>query len=185
MKDFIEKTNVTADLNQMLSDMEAIINQVGWPRKMYEGKTLSSNQIGLNHRPNAEDQCLDNVGSLFMQTVAKETDFTEWNDLLGDYTRSAIEKLAKEENFTLGRARYMLLPEKQGLTIHTDMEIRYHYVLKTNKNCLFGETVEGPHRAVCYNLPADGFFYRVDTTREHFVYNGSREPRIHLVICLG
>ncbi len=37
--------------------------------------------------------------------------------------------------------------------------------------------------AKCYNIPADGSFYRVDTTKEHFVYNGGWEPRIHLVIC--
>ena len=28
----------------------------------------------------------------------------------------------------------------------------------------------------------DGFFYRVDTTKPHFVFNSSNKPRVHLVV---
>lgn len=185
MKTFIEKTDTFADLDQMLNDLNTIVNNIGWPKKIDEhGRTLSSNQIGLNHRPSAENQFLDNVGSLMGQTLAKESEFTEFNDMLGKYTKNALERLKESENINLGRVRYMLLPEKSGLTVHTDMEMRYHYVLKTNPNAFFGECIKDSEiSARCYNIPADGFFYRVDTRLPHFVYNGSREPRIHLVIC--
>jgi hypothetical protein len=43
--------------------------------------------------------------------------------------------------------------------------------------------VDSDVSAKCYHIPADGYFYKVDTTKDHFVYNGGWEPRIHLVIC--
>lgn len=182
---FIEKTSLKTDLTQMRIDLEKIVSLIGWPKKIdLEGKTISSNQIGLNHRPGAEDQNLDNVGSLMRQTIAKESDFTEFNDLIGTYTKSVIDHLAETEKINIGRIRYSLLEEKTGLTVHRDMEIRYHLALYTNPNCFFGFTIDDENiSARCFNIPADGFFYRVDTNKEHFVYNGSREPRIHLVIC--
>ena len=76
----------------------------------------------------------------------------------------------------------MLLEPKKGLSIHKDFDFRYHLVLNTNANALFGETMQGDVKAVCYHIPADGHVYKVDTTREHFVYNGGWEDRIHLVI---
>lgn len=185
MTNFIQRTNTKADLNLMLQDFEAVISAIGWPKKVDAfGRTLSSNQIGLTHRPGAEDQSLDNVGSLFGQIVAKESEFSEFNDLLGSYTRNAIMQLCKDEGIEVGRIRYMKLQEKTGLTVHKDSEVRYHFVLKTNPNAFFGEKVEDSDLAAkCYHIPADGCFYKVDTTRDHFVYNGSRSDRIHLVIC--
>lgn len=181
----VEKTSMHVDLETMRFELKQITDVIGWPKKLDEhGKTLSSNQIGLNHRPNATDQNLDNVGSLVNQTIAKETDFTEYNKLIGNYTRHVVEQLATNEKFKLGRIRYSLLPEKTGLTVHKDMEIRYHLALYTNSNCFFGFKTDHEHIvADCYHIPANGYFYKVDTTREHFVYNGSRESRIHLLIC--
>lgn len=185
MRKFIEKTEIVADVNLMRKDLENLVNQVGWPRKLDEnGKTLSSNQIGLTHRLGAMDQNLDNVGSLLNQTIAKEVEFTEFNDLLGDYTRNIIRRLCELEGIKLGRIRYMRLQEKTGLTVHRDSEIRYHYVLHTHPNAYFGESFnDGELAAKCYHIPSDGYFYKVDTTRDHFVYNGSRTDRVHLVIC--
>jgi hypothetical protein len=184
MKNFIERTDVESGLISMRRDLDYIVGRIGWPKKISkDGKTLSSNQIGLTHRPGAENQSMDNIGSLYMQTAAKESEFTEFHEFLGSYTRDALSRLCEEEGVCLGRVRYMLLPEKTGLTVHTDMEIRYHYALRTTPNAFFGEVVsDGEVSAKCYNIPSDGYFYRVDTTRPHFVYNGSREPRIHLVI---
>jgi len=186
---FIKKTSVSADLKLLLDDYYNVVNKIGWPRKADENdKTLSTNQIGLNHRPNANDPWLDNVGSLFdintRTFVAQETDFTVLNKDLGSYTKEFLNKLALEEGITLGRVRYMRLPEKSGLTVHQDLEQRYHVALETNPNAFFGEVIENEDFAAkCHNIPADGSVYKVDTTLPHFVYNGSRKDRIHLVIC--
>jgi hypothetical protein len=73
---------------------------------------------------------------------------------------------------------------KSGLSVHPDFEHRYHLSIVTNKYSYFGEHVgETDVSAKCYHIPSDGYFYKVDTTREHFVYNGGWEPRIHLVLC--
>jgi hypothetical protein len=78
----------------------------------------------------------------------------------------------------------MRLMPKTGLSIHADVEQRYHFVLNTSPAALFGEYIgDADLAAKCYHLPEDGHFYHVDTTKPHFVYNGGWEPRIHLVIC--
>lgn len=186
---FLEKTNIIADHDKMIKNLNDIVGRIGWPIKTdADGKTLSSNQIGLTHRPGAKDQWLDNVGSLYDSVlgkfVATEADFTEINDQLGEYTKQKIQELCEKEGIRYGRIRYMRLLEKSGLTVHADAEVRYHYALDTHPNAFFGEAVnEEGIAAKCYHIPSDGHFYKVDTTRDHFVYNGGRQPRIHLVIC--
>lgn len=186
---FIEKINLHSDHEKMISDLKNIVDIRGWPRKLdRDGNTVSSNQIGLTHRPNAKDQFLDNVGSLYdpvkNKFFATEKDFSELNDMIGIYTKNKILELCKKENINYGRIRYMRLPEKSGLTVHSDAEVRYHYALKTHSNAFFGEKIsDSDLSAKCYHIPADGYFYKVDTKREHFVYNGGRQDRIHLVIC--
>ena len=75
-----------------------------------------------------------------------------------------------------------LLP-KTGLSVHSDTSERYHLVIKTNKDAFIAQTMNNIGiAAVCYHIPADTTFYKVDTTKKHFVYNGGNEERIHLVI---
>jgi hypothetical protein len=56
---------------------------------------------------------------------------------------------------------------------YTTLFRSYSYFCHTKDN---STVVAGQH------LPKDGYFYCVDTTQEHFVYNGGKEERIHLVI---
>lgn len=184
---FITKTNYTADLEKMKLDLANLLDSYPWPQEDIF-KKMPGNQIGIRHRPGATDQFLDSIGGLYDKTlqkfVAQEKDFSEFNSLTGSYTRKILEDLAEKENINLGRVRYMRMMPKTGLSVHPDFEVRYHYVFETNKYAYFGDsTVEGNVTAKCYHIPADGYFYKVDTTREHFVFNGGWEPRIHLVVC--
>ena len=183
MNNFIQKTHYSADVIQINNDLANILKYTHW--------TLQSNkihnQIGVRHRPNATDEWMDSAGSLYdkelMCFTGKESDFSEWNSLLPNYTKTLLENLMLSENIKIGRARFMRAPPRQGLTIHRDFEMRYHLVLKTNPSALFGERVdEGDVKAKCYHIPADGHFYKVDTLRDHFIYNGGTEDRIHLVL---
>ena len=147
-----------------------------------------SNQISLKHRPGAVDQWKDGIGSLYNKEtksdIAKESEFTEYNDLLPNYTKSLLIEFSKFIGKDLGRVRFMRQEPKRGLSVHKDTSIRYHLVLSTNQNAFFGfKTGNAAIPAVCYHIPADNQFYQVDTTKEHFVYNGGWEERIHLVIC--
>lgn len=178
----IRKTTVSVDLEQMKKDLEKVLSIQPWPEVVDVG-----NQIGIRHRPNAGDPWLDAHGSLYdkqlQKFIAVETDFSVWNKDAPNYTKTVIEQLAQQENFTIGRVRYMRQPPKRGLSVHRDIETRYHLVLKTNPFAFFGFTQPGPVTAQCYHIPDDGYFYHADTTLEHFVYNGGWEERIHLVIC--
>jgi len=188
---FISKTKHQVDLNLILKEYHNIVNQINWPKKFdKDGKTLSSNQIGLNYQPGASNKWLDNTGSLYNFTTkqfdALEKDFTELNIEHAPYTVRIIKSLAEQEGFTIGRVRYMRLQEKTGLTVHQDVEQRYHIAIDTHPSAFFGEVLDNHDcSAKCYHIPADGFIYKIDTTRKHFVYNGGRQDRIHLVICEG
>jgi hypothetical protein len=114
--------------------------------------------------------------------MGKETDFTEWNSV-GAYTKSVIDELATSMGVKFGRIRYMRLLPKTGLSVHPDFEPRYHLVLKTNPYAYYLDcTPDNEVQAKCYHIPADGFFYKVDTLRNHSVFNGGWENRIHLVL---
>jgi len=185
---FIEKTNFTAAYTQMKQDLTTLLDRVGgWPQdQTINGKFYSGNQLSIKHRPNAEYPILDGVGNLYDFEKQKfhslETDFTEYLNELPDFTKTVIQQLEDNEKVKFGRIRYMRLPKKRGLSVHRDYELRYHYVFDTNPNSFFGEKTEGEVTAQCYHIPNDGYFYKVDVTRDHFVYNGGWEDRIHLVL---
>jgi len=184
---FITKTEFKADYQLMYKDMTDLINNVGWPEdRTIDGKFYSGNQLGVKYRPGAQYPMLDCIGSLYDKATKTftgyEHEFTEYVDELPEYTKNVIKQLETDANIKFGRIRYMRLLTKRGLSVHLDLEKRYHYVFDTNPNAFFGEKTEGELAAKCYHIPNDGHFYLVDTTREHFVYNGGWEPRIHLVL---
>lgn len=179
---FIEKiNNIEADLNQIKTDLNQVLSFTQW---------LPENQIGLTHRPDIKsDLWKDCIGSLYNNKerkyeVLRERDFTEINQNIPVYTKTLLEKLAEHEKFKLGRTRYMLLESKKGLTVHFDTTIRYHLAIETNPHAYIAHTTKNQSlTALCYHIPADGNFYKVNTKMQHFVYNGGKVPRIHLVIC--
>jgi hypothetical protein len=179
MSNFIERLPLTASKDQINKDLSDILCTTSWEPR---------NQIGLRHRPGCQDQWTDGYGSLFDRTtgtrLSKEDDFSEWNDSIPEYTKNALVLLADHEKVRFGRIRFMRLLPKTGLSIHVDEQVRYHFVLETHKDAIFCECFEdSPVRTIGYNIPADEHWYRIDTRRSHFVYNGGWLPRIHLVVC--
>lgn len=186
---FIEKLKIQSDIKIISKELDRILLEQPWEPR---------NQIGLTRRktylPEHGSPWNDCVGSLYdddtRDYVADETDYNIWNIDSDWYTRQEIEKLSNNK-FSLGRVRFMLLKPKTGLTVHNDREFRYHLVLKTNKRSYVSynnlsidkEKCQLPSVANCYHIPADGYWYRVDTTKKHWVYNGGKTDRIHLVVC--
>lgn len=177
---FLYKLDFTADLELVNKDLETILTKTDWGPE---------NQIGLVHRPNPlKDIWKDCVGSLYDYDTGDEkyteNEFTELNKDIPEYLKTLLIDFAERYNFSLGRVRLMRLMPKTGLTVHKDTSPRYHLVIKTNPYAYIGQSFEkGNMAAVCYHAPLDSYFYKVDTTQKHFVYNGGKEPRIHLVIC--
>lgn len=185
---FIEKLSLEIDLNLINQDLDEVIKQVAWPESSLkeDNRVYHANQIGLTYRLGSKFTWFDASGSLYDKEqkhfTGTEQDFSEWNPV-GTYTKSVIEQLSDLMKIKFGRIRYMRLLPKTGLSVHHDFEPRYHLVLKTNPHCYFLDcNPENEITAKAYHIPADGFFYKVDTTRNHTVYNGGWEPRIHLVL---
>jgi len=175
MEEFINKLDLTIDPNKLRSDIEYILDLYPW---------IKHNQIGLRHRP-GENPWTDAHGSLIDKTTgirrAFEKDFTEWNPLIPVYLKSCLEKLKDQYSIELGRIRIMRLLPNRGLSVHNDDEVRFHLVLKTNLKSYFFEVNDNV--PVGHHIPADSHFYKIDTRRTHFVYNGGDDERIHLVVC--
>lgn len=176
---FIKKLELTADGDLIRKGLDTVLTMTQWG---------SENQIGLSYRPGATNLWKDCVGSLYDREtgrdIANEQEFTELNSDVPEYIRSKLEELAILENIKLGRVRLMRLMPKTGLSVHADTSVRYHFVLQTNPHAYIAHTFHaGNVSALCFHIPADNTFYKVDTTKHHFVYNGGPEPRIHLVIC--
>lgn len=184
---FIEKLNFKIDLDKMLFDLSKVEKTIGWPEYFESsGRAYHANQIGLTYRPGADHPWNDASGSLYDKElkhfVGKESDFTEWN-AVGEYTKQVIEELGDFLKTDFGRVRYMKLIPKGGLSVHRDFEVRYHLALRTNPYAYFGEEVDNQDiSAKCYHIPADSYFYKVNTLKNHFVFNGGWDPRIHLVL---
>jgi hypothetical protein len=196
---FIKQIDVFANPKLMIDDMNHIINSFGWPLKKGPcGDMIPSNQISLRHRQGALNPWSDSNGPLeggHIDTprpgqailssgmAGKEIDFAFYPEGMPEFTKNKLEELSEKEGVKFGRIRYMRLMPKTGFAVHADNEPRYHFVMVTNPCAYFGEAVpKGDIVAQCHHMPVDGYFYKVDTTRPHFVYNGGYEPRIHLVI---
>lgn len=177
---FIKKLDLTADVELANQALEQVLTYTEWGIE---------NQIGLSHRKEPKANIWkDCIGSLYNREtgtdIANESEFTELNINTPEYIKTKLEELSLLENIKIGRVRLMRLLPKAGLTVHSDTSVRYHLVLKTNPTSYIAHTFNGGNvAALCFHIPADGYFYKVDTTKPHFVYNGGHEPRIHLVIC--
>jgi len=180
MNGFISKLDQSVDLSRVINEIRSLLDfKIGWEPE---------NQIGLRHRAGSEHPWKDSVGGLWERErnvrMASESDFSVWHQDCPTYTKQVLEELAAKEKINWGRVRFMRSLPKTGLSMHTDDEPRYHLVLWTNPSAIFGECYKNNViRSICYHIPADSYWYKVDTTREHFVYNGGWSPRVHLVAC--
>ena len=184
----IKKLDITSDSDLVLNDLNSLLPSM--PTDVWNSK----NQMGLRYRNNATNIWEDSVGSLFdynLKThVGFERDFTNWCINTDYYVRQEIEKLENVLGIKTGRVRFMRLQPRKGLTIHRDSEERYHLVLKTNSNALFGfaqsptmnESSDLPAVGISYHIPKDNHWYKANTTEFHWVFNGGFEERIHLVV---
>jgi hypothetical protein len=183
---FIKKLNNTANLDDIKECVEHILSIRAWPNGSIDDCSIV-NQIGLTYRQSATNTWLDASGGGKDNQAGKlETDFTVWNEKLPVHLIELVNNLAKEHNFTPGRVRIMRLMPKTGLMMHQDSEERYHLAITTNIGCFIcTPTTVSPledYQVRGYHIPADGHFYKIDTTVHHFVYNSGNTERIHLVI---
>lgn len=138
-------------------------------------------QIGLTHSTKdltEEEKILESTGSIMDRETKvrkfNETDFTVFNEKFRNTSLYEIYRSIPN----IGRFRIMTMAGPKCYTIHNDITQRYHYVIETNKDCLF----LFPSIRQQFHIPADGNLYKVDTRYRHTFVNGSWGRRIHLVL---
>jgi hypothetical protein len=182
MNTFIEQIDQKSDVDKINSELTEILKNTSW----------QNNQLGLRHKSKSVNVWHDSVGSLYDHSTktfkSKESDFNMWSLNENSYIREQITLLSSKLNFEIGRARFMKLLPFSGLSVHQDSEYRYHLVIKTNPKSyicvnskLYSDNIEP--LAQCYHLPKNNQWFKVDTTKTHWVYNGGNTERIHLVVC--
>jgi len=176
---FIKQLKLSSNLSKLNDDCRLLIDTVGWGKQ---------NQICLNTFQGANDPWFDGIGSLIFDNKFQvmEQDFKIFNDI-PDYLKTQILQLQDSEKIRLGRIRLMKLAPKTGLSVHYDLERRYHLALETNKYSYFcfnntETTNELEPQAQCFHIPSNGYWYEVNTKLVHWVYNGGKTDRIHIVI---
>lgn len=179
---FISKLNLMSDIELIKNDLLGILQITQW----------HNNQIGLNHKYLASNIWEDATGSLYNKAqkkfIATESEFNIWNLESSNYIRQQIEMLVETQKFRLGRVRFMKLNPHCGLSVHYDKELRYHLAIETNKSAFICNNINDSNDnlsiiAQCYHIPNDSYWYKVDTTQVHWVYNGGETERIHLLVC--
>ena len=87
------------------------------------------------------------------------------------YINSIIDELG------MFRTRVMRMRPKTCYTYHMDYTPRIHIPVITNPKCFMIEQTQVKW------YPADGNYYKIDTTKYHTAVNASFEDRIHIVGC--
>lgn len=188
---FLKQLSLQSNPHMVLEDLTTTIESTQ-PYLIWE----KMHQLGITSRPTATDPWADATGSLYDRVTktwrGQEVDYTQWNIPTTSYTRTQITLLQEHlGGIPLGRIRWMRLLPKTGLSVHKDLELRYHLVLKTNPRAYIAHETGDinplrstlPTTASTYHMPLDGHWYQVDTREIHWVYNGGTEERIHLVVC--
>jgi hypothetical protein len=108
--------------------------------------------------------------------IYKETDFKILNSAFRGTLFENVHNMLTEKH-TVGRIRLMKSKLKTCLSWHTDDSTRIHYPIVTQPGCMMVIEDEVMH------MPTNTWWH-TDTTKEHTAFNGSKEDRIHLVVCL-
>jgi hypothetical protein len=165
--------------------------------RLLEEKTIwwpdgATDQICLNATEADPSNCLTGRGGLFKdwdnsyrnehgdiivpkrKVILNETDFTV---LCTGFKDSLFEDVYNKltERYTVGRIRIMNLAPKTCLTWHEDETVRLHYPMKTQDGCFM--VIENESKHLKQNQ-----WYWTNTTVSHTVFNGSKQPRMHLVV---
>lgn len=158
---FLEKTDFKVDLEGLRADY--LKNLELWP--------MHKNRIALNNHDGVDEYVKNNGQRLI---------YTEFKHMNSIFKNTIWEDTLKLFPGKIGRARLMILPHEKLLTVHRDYEVRWHIALFTDPSCVTYDFED----KVGYNIPDDGYIYRLDGRKLHTVFNCSNNfNRVHLVVC--
>ena len=107
-----------------------------------------------------------------------EADFKFINEpLQGSYFEHCYQQAQEILNRRAGRVRVFKRIVQTSSSLHQDLDVRLHLALQSNPGAFLVFPGEG-----LFQIPVDGHFYLVDTTRPHFAVNANdHEDRLHLI----
>lgn len=158
--DLIVRTNLRFDSEKLLEAFQATADL---PRK--------HNAVAVTSKPGAADPLLDGIGA----RADEEMEYRVIND---EFRGTYIEEVLESLPFKYGRTRLMSIPPQKCYPVHSDETIRYHLAVDTTP---FAYIVY-PSKKAIYNIPTDGYLYRMDARYLHTAMNCGPILRTHLVI---
>jgi aspartyl/asparaginyl beta-hydroxylase (cupin superfamily) len=157
----IEKTNITVDLENLRKDF--LDNKNHWP--------CYQNRYCLNNYNNNDD---------YLKNAQQRLIYTEYKYMNSIFKNTIWEDVLKKIPVKISRARIMMMPPTTILSIHRDIEPRWHLALFTDPGCIYYDV----DTSTAVHIPSDGHFYRLDTRFPHTAFNATDNfTRIHLVVC--
>ena len=159
------RTAASVDLNQLRQECE----RLAWDSELQQIRTQTAIQ-----NISGDADYLEGTGAKPGQLDS------QWANLRSDLVGTWWEEFFARLPWRVYRTRIMVMQPRSCYSIHTDTSPRLHIALKTHNQCKFIFTT--PPEIV--HIPADGFVYWVDTSKEHTAINASLEPRWHLLMSL-
>lgn len=157
----VEKTNIKVDLDRLLTDYQQ--NHMLWQSH--------KNRICLNNHDGIDD---------YVKNAGQRMIYTEFKYMNTMFKNTIWEETLKLIPGKIGRARIMSMGPEKLLTMHRDIEARWHVALYTDPSCVAYELESN----TSYHIPADGYLYRLNARKLHTVFNSSNNfTRVHLVVC--
>ena len=172
----ILRTDYKYDIDEVLLEWEKI------KVKLQHSHWYKGTQTSLQYSSKCKQKFTDGCGKLNSTTTGRsEQDFNLLNPL---YENTIFEQIINDVGAC--RARIMKKPKHTCYSIHSDRVARYHLPMITNPHALFmfyeSEISSTTISSTTIHLPADGYVWWTDTTKEHTFINAGPE-RTHLVMC--
>jgi len=174
-----ERTNKRYDIDRVLLEWEYLSEKVKWYRKA--GPQTALQYVEGNTCPYT-DPCgswtyrlMNGEGTMLATPrtpVKTEHDIAK---TVPDYEGTIFEEIMND--WDAYRMRVLCRKKQTTYTVHTDVTpFRYHLALITNPDAY----VVYPTHKKLFQIPADGYVYRMNTTEPHTVMNCGPD-RYHLV----
>ena len=132
---------------------------------------LRQNAIAVTSRPGSSDP-------LYEGTTAGPEGEMEFNVINEPFRGTAFEEILRSLPFRFGRTRLLCVPPQRCYPVHSDQTIRYHLAVSSHPYAF----ILFPFSNKIYNIPEDGYLYRMDAREPHTAVNCGPPPRFHLVI---
>jgi len=181
----ILRTDYKYDIDEVLLEWEKIkvkLQHSHWytgPSKDEHHSLKIGTQTSLQYSSKCKQKFTDGCGNLNRIEGRSEQDFNLLNPL---YENTIFEQIINDVGAC--RARIMKKPKHTCYSIHSDRvgkPGRYHLPMITNPHALF-MFYESEISSTTIHLPANGYVWWTDTTKEHTFINAGPE-RTHLVMC--